>query len=240
VPRDPNLTTEPVVVDGTLKAVFDYLDKEMTLQGSATAISGGAAVWVIREIVLDTKAQAFFGHTGEWLMIGGSGLLLIAAVFFFLERSRLANKYWQIARSQALPQSRLSRPVSTLISSLDLVRWGGRTISRDLRSPLGCCCMSPRPSLASAYTAFCERYDSESLNARSNPSIYQLKVTLLAIEPPNWRRIQVSSAILLCCLHDALQVVIGCGRQAWAAFRLARFKGKIRENIASSEKSVGH
>ena len=41
------------------------------------------------------------------------------------------------------------------------------------------------------------------------PSIYQLKTTLIDIEPPIWRRIHVPSTILLCCLHDALQAVIG-------------------------------
>ncbi len=41
------------------------------------------------------------------------------------------------------------------------------------------------------------------------PSVYQLKITLLGIEPPIWRRIQVPNTLLLCCLHDALQAVFG-------------------------------
>jgi|SRR5579862_2722341 len=42
------------------------------------------------------------------------------------------------------------------------------------------------------------------------PSVtYQLKITLLEITPPIWRRICVPSTILLCCLHDALQAVMG-------------------------------
>ena len=46
---------------------------------------------------------------------------------------------------------------------------------------------------------------------RSNepPSLYQLKITLLEIQPPIWRRIQVPDTLLLCCLHDALQAVFG-------------------------------
>ena len=45
--------------------------------------------------------------------------------------------------------------------------------------------------------------------AKPKPSIYQLKVTLLEIDFPIWRRIQVPSTIPLCCLHDALQAVFG-------------------------------
>ena len=45
--------------------------------------------------------------------------------------------------------------------------------------------------------------------AKPNPSIYQLKITLLEIDPPIWRRIQVPSTMPLSSLHDAFQVVMG-------------------------------
>src|ERR1035441_9182018 len=45
--------------------------------------------------------------------------------------------------------------------------------------------------------------------AKPKPSVYQLKITLLGIQPPIWRRIQVPSTIPLCCLHDAIQAVLG-------------------------------
>jgi hypothetical protein len=45
--------------------------------------------------------------------------------------------------------------------------------------------------------------------AKPKTSVYQLKITLTAIEPPIWRRIRVPSTIALCCLHDALQAVLG-------------------------------
>jgi hypothetical protein len=45
--------------------------------------------------------------------------------------------------------------------------------------------------------------------AKAKPLIYELKITLLEIEPPIWRRIQVPSTLLLCCLHDAIQAVMG-------------------------------
>jgi hypothetical protein len=44
---------------------------------------------------------------------------------------------------------------------------------------------------------------------KAPPPTYRLKVTLIDIEPPIWRRIQVPATILLCCLHDALQAVLG-------------------------------
>lgn len=50
-------------------------------------------------------------------------------------------------------------------------------------------------------------------------SVYQLKITLLEIEPPIWRRMQVPSTFLLCCLHDAFQVVMG-----WTDSHLHQFE----------------
>src|SRR5438876_396339 len=59
---------------------------------------------------------------------------------------------------------------------------------------------------------------------KAAPSIHPLKITLLEIEPAIWRRIQVPSAIRLCCLHDVLQVVIG-----WTDSHLHQFEkdGKV-------------
>ena len=55
--------------------------------------------------------------------------------------------------------------------------------------------------------------------AKPKPSVYQLKITLLGIQPPIWRRIQVPSTIPLCCLHDALQAVLG-----WTDSHLHQFE----------------
>src|SRR5580658_10554552 len=54
---------------------------------------------------------------------------------------------------------------------------------------------------------------------KAKPSIYDLKITLLGIEPPIWRRIQLPSTMLLCCLHDALQAVMG-----WTDSHLHQFE----------------
>jgi hypothetical protein len=49
--------------------------------------------------------------------------------------------------------------------------------------------------------------------------VYELRISLQEILPPIWRLIQVPSALRLCCLHDALQAVIG-----WTDSHLHRFE----------------
>jgi len=51
------------------------------------------------------------------------------------------------------------------------------------------------------------------------PSIYQLQITLIGVAPPIWRRIHVPCTIRLCCLHDALQAVLG-----WTDSHLHQFE----------------
>jgi hypothetical protein len=55
--------------------------------------------------------------------------------------------------------------------------------------------------------------------AKASPPIYQLKIELIEIEPPIRRRIQVPSAIKLCCLHSAIQVAMG-----WTDSHLHQFE----------------
>jgi hypothetical protein len=55
--------------------------------------------------------------------------------------------------------------------------------------------------------------------AKPKPSIYELKIALLEIEPPIWRRIQAPSTMPLCCLHDAIQAVMG-----WTDSHLHQFE----------------
>ena len=54
---------------------------------------------------------------------------------------------------------------------------------------------------------------------KAPPPLYQLKITLMDIKPPIWRRIQVPGSIPLCCLHDVFQVVMG-----WTDSHLHQFE----------------
>jgi hypothetical protein len=56
-------------------------------------------------------------------------------------------------------------------------------------------------------------------SSRSPDEVYQLKVTLLGIEPPIWRRILVSADSTLGQLHDVLQIVMG-----WTNSHLHEFR----------------
>lgn len=47
------------------------------------------------------------------------------------------------------------------------------------------------------------------MTTRSLRSIYQLKVTLLGVSPPIWRRLQIASTDSLEDVHVALQIVMG-------------------------------
>ena len=51
------------------------------------------------------------------------------------------------------------------------------------------------------------------------PSVYQLKITLLGIDPPIWRGIHVPSTMSLSSLHDVLQAVMG-----WTNSHLHQFE----------------
>jgi hypothetical protein len=52
-----------------------------------------------------------------------------------------------------------------------------------------------------------------------SPSVYQLKITLLGIDPLIWRCIQIPNTVSLSSLHDVLQAVMG-----WTNSHLHQFE----------------
>jgi len=82
---------------------LEYLDKEMTIMGilSAFAVACPAAVL---NALSETKASRWadaIGAAGWPLMYAGSLALLLAALLFYQQRSRLAYYYGQVALEQA-------------------------------------------------------------------------------------------------------------------------------------------
>ena len=63
------------------------------------------------------------------------------------------------------------------------------------------------------------RHNVRMPTKKAPPPIHRLKITLIGIEPPIWRVIQVPSSFKLCCLHSALQVVMG-----WTDSHLHQFE----------------
>ncbi len=62
---------------------------------------------------------------------------------------------------------------------------------------------------------------SISPKAKTRSLVYELRITLQDIRPPIWRLIQIPNTSRLCCLHDALQIVLG-----WTDSHLHQFEKK--------------
>ena len=54
---------------------------------------------------------------------------------------------------------------------------------------------------------------------KASDKVYQLKITLMGCKPPIWRRILVPGSMTLCCLHSAIQEVMG-----WSDTHLHEFE----------------
>jgi hypothetical protein len=92
--------TEPV--DGT-KAYLEYLDKEMTIMGILSRCCVAAAALVV-DRVGSAEHESFFGGLAKSHIVQvliGSCLLMLAGLYFYLQRSTLAFFYGSICMSIA-------------------------------------------------------------------------------------------------------------------------------------------
>lgn len=102
---DEQVTT-PAKVGGGLEDVkpyLDYLDKEMTIMGILSAFSVAASGLVIERATAaakDTQLAQLWGSSRLYLVLG-SGYLILAALFFYRQRSLLAFYYGQICLSMS-------------------------------------------------------------------------------------------------------------------------------------------
>ena len=51
--------------------------------------------------------------------------------------------------------------------------------------------------------------ETKTHKSKTQPCVYELRITLQEILPPIWRLIQVPDTLRLSRLHDAIQTVIG-------------------------------
>ena len=58
----------------------------------------------------------------------------------------------------------------------------------------------------------------ETTSRQNHPAVYQMKVTLVGVAPPVWRRFQVDSKVTFYELHCALQIMMG-----WRNYHLYLF-----------------
>jgi hypothetical protein len=101
--------TEPI--DGT-KAYLEYLDKEMTIMGILSTFCVAAAALLI-DRVGSAEHNTFFGGLAQSHIVQvliGSGLLMLAGLYFYLQRSNLAFFYGSICMSIAKRDSQRWEP----------------------------------------------------------------------------------------------------------------------------------
>ena len=89
------------IEEARLKAVFDYLDKEMSFQGAACALSGAAGAWILKEIVFSTGHEEVV-LAARYSLPAAALLLLVACALFLFERGHLARVYGGFARELAM------------------------------------------------------------------------------------------------------------------------------------------
>lgn len=89
-------------MDGDSKPYMEYLDKEMTIMGILSGFSAAAAALVVEKVAGATSgALAVLFKCQASPLLVGAGAFLLAALFFYLQRSHLAWYYGQIALAQA-------------------------------------------------------------------------------------------------------------------------------------------
>jgi len=76
----------------------------------------------------------------------------------------------------------------------------------------------------------------KKVRRKNDPSatVYELKIPLLEIEPPIWRRIEVSAAARLCQRHTIFQSVMG-----WRGEHFHEFIISVGETISLDELNPG-
>jgi hypothetical protein len=99
----------------------EYLDKEMTIMGLLSAVSVAAPAGVLNTVLGEqTGLKGLLWFTGRHFIILGSVLCVLAALYFYKQRSLLAWYYGQISLSSTLEEEpTASAEVRELIRGAD-------------------------------------------------------------------------------------------------------------------------
>ena len=91
------------------KQYLEYLDKEMTIMGILSAVSVAAPAGILSTILADHDGvKARLWDAGQFFILVASVLCVIAALFFYKERSGLAWYYGQICLAEAVSDQKSS------------------------------------------------------------------------------------------------------------------------------------
>jgi len=93
--------------DMDTKNYLEYLDKEMTIMGILSAVAVAAPGGILSSVLgSDSGVRASLWSSEQWSIISGSVLCVVAALYFYKERSQLAWYYGQICLVQALDEKK--------------------------------------------------------------------------------------------------------------------------------------
>ena len=76
--------------------VFDYLEHESRFQAAAAAVTGAAAAWLLKGILVPSRDAQPLAHPAAAGL--AAGLLALASFLFLVEQGRVAKMYGELAR----------------------------------------------------------------------------------------------------------------------------------------------
>ena len=82
---------------------MEYLDKEMTIMGILSAVSLAAPAGILSVVLGDhSDVKTALWNNGQFFIVAGSVLCVVASFYFYKQRSSLAWFYGQICLAEAL------------------------------------------------------------------------------------------------------------------------------------------
>jgi uncharacterized protein len=106
------------------KKYLEYLDKEMSIMGILSAVCVIAPGGILSTVLASDKGPAnAFWSTSGFFIIAGAALSIIAALFFYRQRSTVAWFYGQICLTEVLDTDNLSKARDLLRQADSWAAW---------------------------------------------------------------------------------------------------------------------